>query len=574
MRTSSGASSLPLVSASTTANGSTESRPPQSDSSASFHDVLQQEDGDSPSPTPTGNVATPASANATPAATPVTTITSAADEAIQAATDAAATESDLLPANSPAPSTGVPAKATAAPATKNNFTALISPTGLSAMMVQAAAQTKPTPVTKMTAPSTGKSATATASGQNDASVSSSAQPVLGRLDLASLIAQATNIVANAAPTSVAKTPTGPAVTSPAGPKPGSSPSATSANNAAVFNSSAPDLSTLIAQAAILSSNSASLQGAPSPAGTTSSATIAALNTAPGSVTATALMLGKEMPAAGSNQGGTTSAAKEKKSASTGSEGTFLHSGTAGTTTTSSTFNLLAATFAGMNQSTTGEQLTDRASSKNLALDNVSGTAAGIGGTANVEKGTAMNTTFSFPEIFAGTNTVPQQTPVDMQIKLSTNHDFEDALKQVMHVAQLTQTSPTSRVPMRVEMEIQTPPGAIVNVYVSKQNDQWRAQLSTNDPQALAWVQDKMSSLRGSNDLGVEVRWLPPQMESITTSGSSSESGLGWDRGGQQQQSNQQQSDQQQSGRQKRAELYAGIGAGQFMEALTAVGSAA
>ena len=186
----------------------------------------------------------------------------------------------------------------------------------------------------------------------------------------------------------------------------------------------------------------------------------------------------------------------------------------------------------------------------------------------------MNSTLNFPEIFAGTNSVPQQTPVDMQIQLSTNHDFEDALKQVMHVAQLTQTSPSSRAPMRVELEIQTPPGAIVNVYVSKQNDQWRAQLSTNDPQALAWVQSKMSTLNQSSDLGVSVRWLPPQMEGLTTSSSSSESGLGWDRGGQQQQGNQQQNEQQPSGRQKKIELFAGIGVGPFMEALTAVGSAA
>jgi len=201
----------------------------------------------------------------------------------------------------------------------------------------------------------------------------------------------------------------------------------------------------------------------------------------------------------------------------------------------------------------------------------------------------MNATLNFPEIFSGygANTVPEQTPVDMHIQLSSNQDFEDALKQVMHVAQLTQTN-NSIAPMRVEMEIQTPPGAIVNVFVSKQNDQWRAQLSTNDPQALAWVQDKMSSLRQSNDLGVEVRWLPPQMESsasLSTS-SSSQSGLGWERNGQQQQQPQGQQEQQagnqprqneqqqQPSRQKRAEIFAGIGAGQFMQALTAVGSAA
>jgi hypothetical protein len=185
----------------------------------------------------------------------------------------------------------------------------------------------------------------------------------------------------------------------------------------------------------------------------------------------------------------------------------------------------------------------------------------------------MNATLNFSEIFGyGTNTVSQQPAVDLHIQLSTNNDFEDALKQVMHVAQLTQTN-ESVAPMRIAMEIQTPPGAIVNVYVSRQNDQWRAQLSTNDPQALSWVQDKMSSLK-SNDLGVEVRWLPPQMETASTS-SGNDSSLSWDRGGQEQPGHQNQEDErQQPSRQKKSEVFAGIGAGQFMQTLTAVGSAA
>jgi hypothetical protein len=53
------------------------------------------------------------------------------------------------------------------------------------------------------------------------------------------------------------------------------------------------------------------------------------------------------------------------------------------------------------------------------------------------------------------------------------------------------------------------------------------------------VQDKIASLRqGNNDLGVEVKWLPAQIESTnslsatTTSGDSSN--LNWNRDGQQQ----------------------------------------
>ena len=180
----------------------------------------------------------------------------------------------------------------------------------------------------------------------------------------------------------------------------------------------------------------------------------------------------------------------------------------------------------------------------------------------------------------GVNTPAQQNAPDMSILLSSNNDFQDALKQVMHVAELTQTS-QSLTPMRVEMEIQTPPGAIVNVYVSRQNDQWRAQLSTNDPQALAWVQDQMTSLRQSNDVGVNVRWLPPQMESGTaatsTSSSGQDSNLAWDRGGQGQSSYQQPDERSQSGRQKQAaELpeLAGVGSNSFMTTFAELGRAA
>ena len=144
----------------------------------------------------------------------------------------------------------------------------------------------------------------------------------------------------------------------------------------------------------------------------------------------------------------------------------------------------------------------------------------------------------------------QHQAADVNIVLSSNNDFEDALKQVMHIASLTQTA-ESRTPMRVAIEIQTPPGAIVNVYVSKQEDGYRAQLSANDPQALSWVQDKMSSLRDSNtDLGVSVKWLPPQLEGTTTMSSGSGSNLGWDRNGQNQSQYQQQDERPQSQRQQ------------------------
>jgi hypothetical protein len=285
-------------------------------------------------------------------------------------------------------------------------------------------------------------------------------------------------------------------------------------------------------------------------------------------------LGKELPLLGLGKEVTGISTKEKKSASTSAEGSFLQSGAASSSPASSLLGTSGSLLTYTGESSEGQQFTPIGGPGNLPSNGLAGSALSIAGTANVEKEKAMNDTLNFPEIFSsyGTNTVSQQPAVDLHIQLSTNNDFEDALKQVMHVAQLTQTN-ESRAPMRVAMEIQTPPGAIVNVYVSRQNDQWRAQLSTNDPQALSWVQDKMNSLRQSNDIGVEVRWLPPQMESAST-GSSNDSGLAWDRGGQGQQGYQNQGERPQPGRQKKAELFPGIGAGQFMEALTAVGSAA
>lgn len=194
----------------------------------------------------------------------------------------------------------------------------------------------------------------------------------------------------------------------------------------------------------------------------------------------------------------------------------------------------------------------------------------------------MNSDLNFPqlELLAGNggNTVPSQSSADLNIQLASNHDFTDALTQVMHVAQLADAN-GSRAPMRVEIEIQTPPGAIVNVYVSKQSDGWRAQLSTNDPAALSWVQDQVSSLRQSGDVGVEVKWLPPQMEgtgTIATSGSQ-ESNLSWNQGGQGQSQYQQQDERQQSGQQQNADNaqeFATAQSGQFSDTLTALGRAA
>jgi len=148
----------------------------------------------------------------------------------------------------------------------------------------------------------------------------------------------------------------------------------------------------------------------------------------------------------------------------------------------------------------------------------------------------MNTNLNLPDMLA--NAASNSAP-EVNILLSSNNDFEDALKQVIHIAQLNDATGSSPAePTRVAIELQTPPGAIVNVYVSKTDDGYRAQLSTSDPAALSWVQDKIATLRLGNDLGVEVKWLPAQVESSSsisaTTTSSDGSNLNWNRDGQQQ----------------------------------------
>lgn len=148
----------------------------------------------------------------------------------------------------------------------------------------------------------------------------------------------------------------------------------------------------------------------------------------------------------------------------------------------------------------------------------------------------MNTNLTLQDMNASTSTATASQPApDVNILLSSNNDFHDAMQQVIRIAQLNDAAGSVN-PTRVAIELQTPPGAIVNVYVSKQEDSYRAQLSTTDPAALSWVQDQITSLRQSNETGVEVKWLPAQIESTNTlsatTAASNGSGPNWNSDGQ------------------------------------------
>jgi hypothetical protein len=377
--------------------------------------------------------------------------------------------------------------------------------------------------------------------------------------------------------------TTPAVTTSTDPQADPAPAGDASKGTPPPLSGATDLSTMMVQALILAANAnknpvttaatAATTAAPTTAAASTTMTTAA------TTTATAIAVGKDLPFLGSTKGTTASPLKEKKSGATSTEGSFLQSSTTSTATDASTKNLFGQPLTTINHLSDLQQVTAKSGSKNSSPGNLPNAASSVAGTANVEKAKAMNADIINSQIIAlsglGTQSSSlRQTDADVHILLSSNNDFQDALKQVMHVAQLTQTS-DSPAPMRVAIEIQTPPGAIVNVYVSRQNDQWRAQLSTSDPKALAWVQDKMNSIR-SGDVGVEVKWLPPQMESSSTGGNTN-SNLGWDRGGQNQSSYQQPDERSQSQRQRKANAepeLATVGASAFMNSVAAIQEAA
>jgi hypothetical protein len=199
------------------------------------------------------------------------------------------------------------------------------------------------------------------------------------------------------------------------------------------------------------------------------------------------------------------------------------------------------------------------------------------GTTNDKNKSDMTSTLEMQNLVVSSGTHPLVTraDADLHIQLGTNADFHQALDQVMHVAELSNLSRVTP-PLRVAIEIQTPPGAIVNLYISRQPDSsYRAQLSTNDAQALGWVQQQVGSLKETTDSGTDIRWSPAQLESGTpaTAGagsSGSDRDLDWNRGGQQGQTGYQQDE-------RRRPAYVPVDEAEslgFFEAITAVGGAA
>jgi hypothetical protein len=236
---------------------------------------------------------------------------------------------------------------------------------------------------------------------------------------------------------------------------------------------------------------------------------------------------------------TAPAPLEKKSAGSNSERSFIQSPSIASPLTDATSLLLASASAVSSQPAFSQLVTTHESAPDKRGISVLSGASAAAGTTNDKKSIDMNATLEMPSMIAnsGTNPLVAKTSADVHILLGTNNDFHEAIDHVLHVAELSNLSATSN-PLRVAIEIQTPPGAIVSVYVSRQADSsYRAQLSTDDVQALSWVQDQIGSLKSATNTGTDIRWAPAQLETGTTTAdtaSSSNGGnLDWNRGGNQ-----------------------------------------
>jgi hypothetical protein len=323
----------------------------------------------------------------------------------------------------------------------------------------------------------------------------------------------------------------------------------------------PDLSVMLARAAMLAANARPTAAASAGAGT-STASSAETDAAKASEDAS-----EDLPvlAWGTKPAGAPST--EKKSTASNAGRSFIQPDTSSPATLGLTLIASSGLVSANPQPTTNQPVASSSTTGASGLTGVSSDTLASAGMASGKKEHEMNATLDLTDLMPATGTIPmiRRPSADVNILLGSNNDFKDALTQVMHVAELSNLSATTP-PLRVAIEIQTPPGAVVNLYVSKQpDDTYRAQLSTDDLQALNWVQDQIGSLKESTATGVDVHWLPAQLETISapaTTSSTADSGLNWNRGGGQGQgwqSNQQQQadERQQSSRQKRGG-YAGI----------------
>ncbi len=121
---------------------------------------------------------------------------------------------------------------------------------------------------------------------------------------------------------------------------------------------------------------------------------------------------------------------------------------------------------------------------------------------DVWSNTAYRTLVSQADVVS-TQTVMSSSVKKETITVSNSEQFAEAVQNALN-------TPRELLPRRVEIQVQTPPGAVVTLSLTRSNGELRAQFDANNAQTLQWLNNEVGRLQNMN-FGLTVRWAPPQM---------------------------------------------------------------
>lgn len=105
-----------------------------------------------------------------------------------------------------------------------------------------------------------------------------------------------------------------------------------------------------------------------------------------------------------------------------------------------------------------------------------------------------------------TNSLSNSTSVSTEkVSVNSSEQFAEAVQNALN-------TPRELLPRRVEIQMQTPPGATVTLSLTRTNGELRAQFDANNEQTLQWLNGEVGRLQNMN-FGLTVRWAPPQLAS-------------------------------------------------------------
>lgn len=122
--------------------------------------------------------------------------------------------------------------------------------------------------------------------------------------------------------------------------------------------------------------------------------------------------------------------------------------------------------------------------------------------SDVWSNTAYRTLVSQADVVS-TQTVLSSSVKKETITVSNSEQFAEAVQNALN-------TPRELLPRRVEIQMQTPPGAVVTLSLTRSNGELRAQFDANSAQTLQWLNNEVGRLQNMN-FGMAVRWAPPQM---------------------------------------------------------------